>query len=109
MSAIGTLTTIASNYFAGHAHLAYGGTGGLAAIINTITNKINMALASINAGSFDTLAIGDATGYYAIGNYWFICDGVNPPTLAMLRMQDQVTGVFYDLTLQSGVWTVTPA
>jgi hypothetical protein len=99
---ISTLTSLASNYFRGFSHLTRNGDDGLKAIINTIIAKVNEIL---TATEFDTLTVGDPTGYYLTGHAWMIIDGYNPPTFSKIRVQDQVTGIFYDCAPESGTWT----
>lgn len=63
-----------------------------------------------------TLLVGDTTdGYYDYDDdyagpgreSWLSVDGIHPPTVPLLRMPDQVTGLMYLLTIENGTPTAT--
>lgn len=106
--ALAQLSTLASNYFKEHWVLTHNGTrngkSGLRTLLNNIINKVNTL---ITAPELATLTVGDISGYYLGTDSWLHIDGVNPPMVEKIRMQDQGTGAWYDLTMVSGVWTQT--
>jgi hypothetical protein len=104
--AISTLTTLAANYFRGGRRLTRNDAVGLKALLNTYIAKINEIISSTEFGS---LIVGDPTGYYTSGHAWMLVDGYNPPTFSKIRVQDQVTGDFYDCAPESGTWTLNAA
>jgi hypothetical protein len=59
----------------------------------------------------DTLLVGDTTdGYYDYDDdysasgleSWLAVDGINPPTVPMLRMPDKGTGAMYHIEIRNG-------
>lgn len=103
MAAVSTLTTLAANYFRGSRRLTTNKSDGLKAVLNTIVAKVNEVIGAREL--LDTLFVGDYEGYYTGGHTWMIIDGVHPPTFSKIRVQDQVTGEFYDCAPESGTWT----
>ena len=107
MSAVSTLTTLAANYFRGSRRLTTNKADGLRALVNVIIAKVNEVIGARE--TLDTLTVGDSTGYYTGGHTWIIIDGIHPPTFSKIRVQDQVSGDFYDCAPESGVWTCNSA
>jgi hypothetical protein len=97
---------LAANYFRGGRHLYTNKETGLKAVINSVIGKVNEI---ISTAELDILTVGDPTGYYTVGHSWMIIDGYNPPTFSKIRVQDQVTGDFYDCAPESGTWTLNAA
>ena len=97
MSAIATLTSLGTSALKGQL------SKGLRTKIDSIIAKINEAIGRFNAGTLDTLVVGAWTGYYNNGHSWMVIDGTNPPMFSKIWMQDQTSGNFYEVYVDSGV------
>lgn len=111
MAAIVTLTQTATRWFRGGSHVTGQKATDLSGILRILQAKVNEVVGRFNNGTLDQLVVDDITGYYGGGTNlsWFYCDGVNPPTLATLRIQASDNGLFYDITVAAGALVVTPA
>jgi len=101
---ISTLSTLSLTVFSGAAKIYSRGTAGLAARLNTVINKVNEVIAGME--TLDTLTVAYSAGYYLANHAMMVCDGVNPPTFVKIRVQDSVTGQFYDCYPSSGTWGI---
>jgi hypothetical protein len=102
MAAVATLTSLSGRVFAGLSHIYENAekVGSLAYKLNTLISKINEVIGARE--ELDTLAVGDSATYYLGGHSWLLIDGVNPPIVSKLMMQDQVTGGFVTVSVESG-------
>jgi hypothetical protein len=110
MAAIAQLTAKLARRFWGGGNINPGSTYDLGAELDEIRAKINAIITG--SGHLTALSVGGAdeavygtTGEKAKVN----ADGVNPLTLEAIKIQDQVTGDYYILTVNSGALTLTPA
>lgn len=99
--AISTLSTLGTRYFKGGSFLSKATSSGLAAVLNTVIAKVNEVINGMT--DLDTLTVGNAATYYLGGHSWMVIDGVNPPLFSMIRLQDQTTGAWYNVSVDSGV------
>lgn len=106
--AIATLSTLSLDSFKGNRNLTDRDSAGLVGKLNTVIAKINDIISDMNSGSFDVLDVGSGTGtYYGTSDSWMSIDGTNPPTVSLLRIQDQDDGSYGTITNNSGVLTVS--
>lgn len=106
--AISSLSTIAATAFKGGAGLTGTNTTSLRGRLNTVIAKVNELIAGLSDGSLDTLVVGTSGGgaYYGTSDSWMSIDGTNPPTFARIRLQDEATGGYREVRINSGALAV---
>lgn len=103
--AISSLSTISADAFKGGRGLTGTASTSLRGRLNTVIAKVNEVISGIGDGSLDTLVVGTVGGgaYYGSSDSWLSVDGINPPTMARLRLMDESTGGYREVRVNAGV------